>query len=158
MKRLILLAIFAACGSSNPVNVAGDYVVAGTYEANGCNINGWTQGNTFTGVQVTITQSGSQATAIVMGGAGFLIGALIGTNAFSGSVDGDVVHLAAIGTRPQTSGNCAYTYNAIIDATLTGNALEGTLTYTALTNNNPDCATIQGCQSIQNFSGSRPPM
>ena len=158
MKRLILLGILAGC-SSSPANVGGTYSVTGTNETNGCNIPGWTQGNTFTGVNVVITQSGSSATAIVMGGGGQLfLDALLNTNSFMGSVDGDSVKLKAIGTRPQTSGNCTYTYNAEIDATLAGDELAGKINYTTATNGNSDCAAIKNCDSFQNFNGTRPPM
>src|SRR6476661_8154629 len=96
MKRVIWLAFLVGC-SSSPANVAGDYSVAVTNEADGCQI-GWTVGMSNTGVQVTITQSGSSATAVVMGGGGFGLGLLLGTNSFSGTVDGDSMDLRAIGT------------------------------------------------------------
>jgi hypothetical protein len=139
------------------VNVAGDYSISGTNRANGCNIPGWTEGSTFTGVQVTITQSGTKATAMVMGVAGAGLDLLLGTHAFTGNVDGSAIHLEALGTKSNTSGNCTYTYNSDIDATLSGNALEGTLAYTAATNGNPDCVTIMTCASTQDFNGTRPP-
>jgi hypothetical protein len=157
MKSLILFAILGGCGSSSPVNVAGDYSISGTDRANGCNIGSWTEGNTFTGVQVTITQSGAKATATVGGAGGLGLGLLLGTNAFSGNVDGDHIHLEALGTRSNTSGNCTYTYNADIDAVLTGDALQGTIVYTAATNGNPDCSTLAGCMSTQDINGTRPP-
>jgi hypothetical protein len=158
MKRLILLGILACC-SSSPANVGGTYSISGTNETNGCMINGWTMGNTFTGVTVVITQSGSSATAIVMGGGGQLfLDLLLNTHSFLGSVDGDAVKLAATGTNPQTSGNCTYTYDAEIDATLSGDELSGKINYTTATNGNSDCATIKNCVSFQNFNGTRPPM
>lgn len=156
MKRLILLALCVGC-SSSPANVAGDYTVAGTDRTNGCNFQNWMEGNTFN-ADVTITQNGSSATATVNGAAGLALDLLLGTHTFTGSVDGNAIKLTATGTRANTSGNCTYTYNSEIDATLTGDTLTGKINYRAATNNNSDCATIQGCTSYQDFNGTRPPM
>ncbi|HTR51629.1 MAG TPA: hypothetical protein VMJ10_13030 [Kofleriaceae bacterium] len=161
MKRAIWVAlVLAGCGSSSPANVAGTYTVAGTDEANGCMIGtNWTQGNTFTGVTVTITQSpgSSTATAMVTGLGSLGLDALLGTSSFTGSVDGDSVDLKAIGTVAQHSGNCTYTVDGEIKATLSGDSLAGTIDYTTQTNSNTDCTTITGCLSTQDFNGSRPP-
>jgi hypothetical protein len=107
----------------------------------------------------SIAQNGTEATATVGGATGPFLDLVLGDHIFKGSVDGDFLHLTLIGVRAQTSGNCAYTYNAVLDATLVGNALEGTLDYKAQTNGNPDCASmsITGCVSEQALSGSRPP-
>jgi hypothetical protein len=157
MKRAIWLALVIGC-SSSPANVAGTYTVAGTDEANGCMIGGnWTQNATFTGVLVTITQNGADATAMVTGAGSLGLDALLGTSTFTGSVDGDVLDVTATGTVAQHSGNCTYTFNVTIRGTLSGNSLGGSIDYTAATNNDSDCSTIQGCTSTQNFNGSRPP-
>jgi hypothetical protein len=157
MKRWIWLVLVGGCGSSSPANVAGDYSISGTYRANGCNVPGWTEGSTFTGVQVTLTQSGSKATATVMGAGGLGLDLLLGTHAFSGNVDGNSMQLQAFGTRSTTSANCTYTYNADIDATLSGDALQGMIVYTAATNGDPSCSTLMSCSSTQDFNGTRPP-
>ena len=158
MKSLFLLALATAACSSSPANVAGDYSISGTSRTNGCMIQSWTEGNTFTGVQVTITQSGSTATATVMGGGGFVLAGLLGTNAFTGTVDGDTIDLKAVGTAAKQSGNCTFTFNGEIKATLSGDALAGRIDYRAATNGNSDCATLTGCDSYQDFNGTRPPM
>ena len=161
MKRAIWVAVVLAACSSSPANVAGTYTVAGTDEANGCMLGngGWMQGNTFTGVTVTITQTpgSSSATAMVTGLGSLGLDALLGTSSFTGSVDGDAVDLKAIGTVAQHSGNCTYTADGEIKATLSGDSLAGTIDYTTQTNNDTDCTGIQGCLSTQDFNGSRPP-
>ena len=159
MKRLacLVVVVAAACGSSSPANVAGDYSISGTNRTDGCGI-GWTVANTFTGVQVTITQQGSTASATVMGGGGFTLAVLLGTNSFTGSVDGNTLDLKATGTAAKQSGNCTYTYNSEIKASISGDALTGRIDYRAATNGNSDCAALTGCDSYQDINGTRPPM
>ncbi|HEV7559144.1 MAG TPA: hypothetical protein VGO00_26905 [Kofleriaceae bacterium] len=157
--RGLLFVVLAACGS-DPANVAGDYTVALTDGDNGCLLGGnFTKGNQVSGIDVTITQSGTSATALVGGLAGAALTATIGSNSLSGSVDGDQVTLTHEGTVPQTSQapGCVYTINAEIDATLTNDALAGQVRYTAADNGGSGCPTIHGCVSTQDFSGSRPP-
>jgi hypothetical protein len=106
---------------------------------------------------VTITQQGANATATVMGGGGLVLDAVLGGNAFSGKVDGDALDLTLAGTRSNTTGNCTFTYNGEIKATLMTDALTGRINYVAATNGNSDCASIQGCLTFQDFNGTRPP-
>jgi hypothetical protein len=153
MKSLALV-LLAACGSNG--NVAGSYTIALTDKDNGCNLANWTSGNQTTGVPVTITQSGSDVNATVTGVAAAVLDAFIGTAAFTGD---DSIDLKAIGTIPKQSGNCTWTYNGEITASLDGDALEGRIDYRAADNGNSDCMTmmIHGCDSYQAFNGTRPP-
>jgi hypothetical protein len=155
MKRLLLLLGVVACGG-DPVDVEGTYSIGLTNRENGCNFDNWTVGQQTTGVDVVITQNGEAAIAEVQGGAGLYLNFAFGSNTFSGSVDGSDVDLFLAGTRSQTMGNCTFTYDGRIAATLSGNALNGTLTYSSNGNDNTDCAAIV-CDSVQEFSGSRPP-
>ena len=159
MKRLLVAAALCAGCSSSPADVGGDYSISGTDRTNGCNLANFMEGQTFTGVQVTITQNGSTANAAVMGAGGIALAVLLGTSSFSGNVDGDAVDLKAIGTAQKQIGNCTYTYNGEIKASLAGDALSGRIDYRAATNGNSDCMTmnIQGCDSYQDFNGTRPP-
>jgi len=160
MKRLSFLTLgvlaVAACGGGDPVDVEGTYSVGLTKRENGCDFQNWTVGEQTSGVTVVITQNDVNAIAEVQGGAGALLDFAFGSNTFSGDVDGDKLHLFLAGTRPQTSGNCTYTYDGRIRATLVGDALNGSLTYSSNGNDNTDCAAIV-CDSVQDFSGSRPP-
>lgn len=156
MRTFLALALLAGCGS-DPAAVAGDYTVAVTLRDNGCNLQNWTVGMSYTGVQVTITQSGASATALVTGLSALSIDALLGSNAFTGSVDGDKIDLTNHGTASKNSGNCTYTYNGVITGTLTGDALAGRLTFTGAGNGNSDCTGITGCVSYEDFNGTRPP-
>jgi hypothetical protein len=145
----------AACTST--ANVAGNYTIAATNRDNSCGFPGWTVGAQATGIQVTITQSGSGATAIIMGGGGFILDGLIGTHTFAGHVSGDSMDLTATGTTTHNQGNCTYTVNGEIHATLSGDSLTGTIDYTGAGNGMTDCAGITGCVSFQDFNGTRPP-
>src|ERR1700761_6773710 len=146
MKRLALLtAIVAAACSSNPVDVTGDYSVQITNGSNGCNFANYTVGSTAMDIPVTITQNGTAATATVTGATGDYLNLVLGSDSFNGTVDGENLDLTLTGSRAQSSGSCAFTYNATINAALDQNSLMGTIDYTSDTNNSSDCAAVTGC-------------
>jgi len=153
----MLFVVVAACGSSTPSDVSGDYTVALTNADNPCMIANWTVGAQTSGVPVTITQSGDTATATVNGAGAVGLDLLLGNHAFSGNVDGDSVTLTSVGTVAEHMGNCTYTFTATIDGLLSGDALAGQVIYAVADNGNSDCAPIHSCNTVQNFSGSRPP-
>lgn len=154
---LLTAAALGGCGDPAPADVAGTYTINLTNGANGCNLANWTEGNTSTGIPVVITQTDASASAEVMGLAAVALDVALASHVFTGEVDGDDLHLAITGTRSATSGNCTYTYNALLDAALAGDVLTGTISYEAATNDNSDCAALEGCASVQNFNGTRPP-
>jgi hypothetical protein len=158
MKRLVLLVLVAGCGS-DPVNTAGNYTVGVTNRDNGCMLANWTVGAMSSNIGVTITQSGTTATATITGATAIVLDLVLGSHAFTGTVDGEMLDLTLLGTRPQTTGNCTYTLDGEIVATSTGELITGRINYKAATNNHPDCTTmnIQGCVTFQDFNGSRPP-
>jgi len=144
------------CGS-DPADVAGDYTISITNRDNGCMFANWAVGEQTTGVRVTITQDGETASASVEGTAGAFFDLWLGSHVYTGTVDGDDMTLELFGNRPQTAGNCAFTYNSRIVGSINGDALSGRVEYTAKTNNNPDCAALESCLSFQDFNGTRPP-
>lgn len=152
-------ALLAACGSDEPANVEGNYTVAVSNRDNGCNFANYTVGDTQSGIPVMITQEGANVTATVMGLTGAGLNLALGSNVFSGTVDGDMLDLDLFGTRPQMQGTCTYTYNAKILGDVTRDTLTGRVNYSAATTtpSNPDCASIQGCLTFQEFNGTRPP-
>lgn len=156
MKRLCLLLGLAACGSDT--NVAGDYTIALTNRTNGCMFGNWNEGDSTTGVDVVFTQSGSDVTATINNVGGLALKAVFGSagNVFKGD---DSIDLKVFGTNSQTKGNCTYTFNGEITADLSGDTLTGRIDYRAADNGNPDCTTqnIHGCDSYQDFNGTRPP-
>jgi hypothetical protein len=160
MRRFIIatIAIAAGCGGDNePADVAGNYTMAITNRENGCNLQNWNVGEMSTGIMVTVTQSGANATAIIEGGVGAYVELILGSRSFTGDVRGHQIDLTLVGTRSATMGNCTYTYNAILDGHLDGDTLEGEISYTPQTNDQSDCAAFEGCASVQGFNGTRPP-
>ena len=156
MKRLLAFAVLAAC-SSSPSNVAGNYTVAVTNRDNGCAFQNWTIGAQSTGIQVQITQQSENATALVMGGAGFVLGAVLGGNDFSGKIDGDSFDLTHTGTKTLSMNNCNYTVNGEITGTISGDNLTGRINYAAADDGSVACSSIHGCVSFQDYNGTRPP-
>ena len=151
-----LVVVLGACGGE-PADVSGEYSVALTYDANGCAIEGWTEGDSLSGIPVTIAQEGAEVSAEVGGLIAVFLDFGFGSNVYEGTVDGSSIDLDLFGTIPLQDGNCTYTINSSIDATLQGDSLVGEIRYTAATNDNPDCASVDGCVSVQRFNGNRPP-
>jgi uncharacterized transporter YbjL len=163
MRALLIFSTsLLACGSESfqeapPVNVAGTYSVAITNKSNGCNFDRWQEGSTTQNIELVMTQEGAKARGTVGGLVGGLLEAWLGTKTFDGDVTTNRVNLKAIGKNPQTVAGCTSTTTATLEGVLTGNALQGTITYTYSTNKSPDCGFRDTCATIQDFSGSRPP-
>jgi hypothetical protein len=158
MKRLLLLGLLAAGCGGDPVDAEGPWNVAGTFRENDCNIPNWNPGDTFNDVDLVVSQNGDAIIGDITGGGGDIyLGILLGgDDVFRGDIDGNDVDLTREGTRPETMGNCTYTYNARLEMTITGDAFSGRLTFVRATNGNSDCAALE-CSSYQDLSGNRPP-
>lgn len=153
----LAIAALAGCGGSDPANVAGDYSISVTSRTNGCDLTNWSEGATAQNIAVEITQNGGSASAEVMGAVGGLLDVWLGGRVFTGSVDGNRIELVLTGETEYSMGECDYTFDAIIDGELDGDALEGEIRYEAQTDGDPDCGDLTGCVSIQEFNGTRPP-
>jgi hypothetical protein len=149
--------LLVGCGGGDPADVAGNFTISLTNRDNGCNLANWTVGEQASNIPVVITQDGDNATADVQAGAGFLLDAALGSSVYTGDVDGDDLFLELFGTRAQQQGNCTFTFNSEIDASIDGDTLTGVINYRAATVGNPDCAALEGCVSFQEFNGTRPP-
>jgi len=114
-------------------------------------------GDTSSGAQVVVSQTGSQASAQVQGIAGTLFVFAMGSDTFTGTVSGKSLDMSISGTMAGSSGTCAFTRNARLQANLSGDVLTGSVTYTFLTNKTADCGTRDTCSDIQVFNGTRPP-
>ncbi|MBX3156971.1 MAG: hypothetical protein KF773_13435 [Deltaproteobacteria bacterium] len=152
---LWVLAVLPACGGD--ADVEGNYTIAITNRDNGCNFPNWTIGQKTNGIVVDLAQDGGDVTASVGGATGGFLDLAFGAHVYKGTISGDRLSLTLFGQRSQNMGNCAFTFNSIIDATASGDSLAGRIDYTAAGNGNPDCATIDGCVTFQEFAGSRPP-
>jgi len=156
MKRLGMALVLAACGGGSDADVAGTYAMQVTNGDNGCMFANWTVGAQGE-APVTITQEGPNVTATVMGVAAISLGIAVGSNVFTGTIDGDDLDLAIIGDNALSMGSCAYTINAELHATVNGDSMSGRLEYRAATNNSSECGALTGCLTVQQFAGSRPP-
>jgi hypothetical protein len=141
--------------TSDVADVAGNYTVAVTNGASSCSFD-WQEGQVSTGIELAITQDAANLHAALGGVTGALFTLLFGSPDFDGTVSGSQLELTNYGQRTSQQGNCSFTYNSVVDAKLTGDSIEGTLTYVSKTNGNPDCAAVE-CSASQRFAGSRPP-
>lgn len=159
VHRIAALFAFAACSSdaTSSGDVTGTYTVAVTNGDNGCNAPNWTVGNTATAIPFTVTQQGSQLQGVVGGVAGGYLDLVLGSSTFSGSSFGASIDMTLAGTRSATQSGCTYTVNGHLTATLTGDALQGTIDYYPATDGSGACQTVSACRSERRFSGSRPP-
>ena len=157
MKSCILLiGVLAAC-TSDPVDAEGTYTVSVTNRENGCNFDPWTAGANATNITAVINQEGENAGAEITGVTGAYLDLILGSHVFNGKVDGDALDLTILGTRSGTTGNCTFTLDARLRATLDGDVLTGRIDYSKHGNGNPDCAPINGCVTYQDMNGTRPP-
>ena len=149
------LTALAGCGS-DPANIAGDYTVSVANEENGCNVDTWDENGTATNIGVSIDQNGESASATVTGATGNFLDFVLGEHVFVGTVDRSSFELKMTGTRGFESGNCNWTYDAVLDGTIDGDAIEGEIRYEAQTDMASDCTGITGCTNVQSFTGTRP--
>jgi hypothetical protein len=152
----VLAAALGGCGGG-PADVAGSYSVAVTNGQNGCNFENWTEGETTANIPVVITQDDTKVTAEVQGIVGGLLGLWLGASVYTGDIDGDSLTLTLFGSNSTTLGNCTYTINSTMTADFDNDVLRGQIRYQSATNDNPDCAGIEGCVTVQDFNGNRPP-
>jgi hypothetical protein len=157
---LILAALWpCACGSDPPVYVGGDYTIAVTARENGCGFGNWTPGATASNIQLQILQSpGSPSlSGTIQGGTGFLVQVLLGTNAFTGRVSGNQIEALLVGTNMLSQGTCQYRIQVDLKGDLSGDVLTGTIDYSTSTDHSSACGALEGCHSVQDFNGTRPP-
>jgi hypothetical protein len=158
------IAAAVACGggsfqsSGPPSDVSGDYAATLTNGSNGCQFSNWTAGSTAENVHLTVQQTGSEATATVTGVAGLLFDVILGgTPQFQGTVTGDSFTLTAVGTNSAKDGQCSFTIKATLTGTLSGDAIQGQLSYAETTNDSSDCGFHATCSSVQSYAGVRAP-
>jgi hypothetical protein len=155
-----LLPLLGLCSCSSndefTADVAGVYSVGITNQESTCPFDNWVVGKETPGIGLSITQDGQTVHGALDGLIGVFFAAAFGSANFDGSIKGNSLTLNNYGTRAQMMGNCSFTYNATVQGTQTGDSIAGTITYSAATNNNPDCSAVE-CSASQKFSGSRPP-
>lgn len=155
---LSLASAVLAVGCGDPIDVSGDYSVSTTTGANMCEIDGWSEGDTGSGIPVTITQDGDQATILVEGAPGIFLNLVVGGNRFDGQVSGNRITAAIMGDIDHTQDGCTFHYAVDLDATLEGDVIQGTLIYDPIITDGTDCGALATCTgNRQSFNGTRPP-
>jgi hypothetical protein len=166
-KGMLLIMVWfgTACGN----DVAGTFDIQLTNMTNGCDVTPWTEGM-FDLSTLTLTQDGSTDTATLLahGDIENVLTSFLGTNVFTGGDMQDAnsqanlidLDLKAVGMLRKSSGNCTWTFDAEITASLSnggvyGRNIEGSLYYRASDDGNPDCAplAIHGCETFLSFFG-----
>jgi hypothetical protein len=155
----MLLASAEGCGGSSgtPVDVHGSYTLSVTNGPSTCPLANWMQGANTPGVPFTVTQNGQSISADVGGAGAVFLGLYCGNAHLEGAVAGSSLDLMLAGSRSLASGSCAFTIDAHLQATVSKDALSGSITYAPNTNSSADCAAIRTCSARMNLSGSRPP-
>jgi hypothetical protein len=154
---LSLPSVSGCGGDDDPADIAGEYTVNVTNGASTCPLQNWDEGGVATNIPLTITQHGATAEAELGGITAVYVDVILGEGVWEGSVEGSGFTLVREGTRPLSSGACAFTIRATASATLTGDAIQGTIRYVTNTNDSPDCVGVAGCSATQSFNGVRPP-
>ena len=157
--NLVLCAfLFAACGGDDPkADASGDYAISITSGANGCNFVNWDEGATNTGIPMVIAEEDTGVSASVGGISALFLDLLLGSHAFTGDISGSDLSLDIEGTVERSQDGCTHFVNSSLDATIDGDILIGTVIYTIPDNGTSECAALAGCESVQNFNGTRPP-
>lgn len=152
-------SLVAACGGDgeSSVEVPGDFTIAITSGANGCNFANWDEGATSTGIRMTLAEDEEAVTATVDGLPALFLDLLQGSHVFSGDIDGGDLLLDIAGTREHDLDGCRHLVNSTLEAQLSGDVLIGTVSYTLSETAEPDCPRVVDCASVQNFNGTRPP-
>jgi hypothetical protein len=81
-------------------------------QQNQCGILNGAMGDTSSGAQVVVSQTGSQASAQVQGIAGTLFVFAMGSDTFTDTVSGTSLDMSINGTMAGSSGTCAFTRSA----------------------------------------------
>ncbi len=146
--------VFLGCA---PADVSGDYVVTVTSGSNACGLDGWTESDSAE-VRMEIVQADADANATVTGLGGTVLNLWLGDNRFAGDVAGSSVQMTLIGTRSHSNGDCDFTINAELDATVDEQIIEGMIRYRPVTDGATSCGTLADCENTQTFVGTRPPV
>lgn len=154
---LTLVLAFALCACAPP-DVSGTYTGAITNRDNGCMLSNFNPGAMTTGINMNVNQSGSTVTVAVEGLAGLALAAFTGnTEPMRGSTTVNGFSVSKTGTIPMNVGGCTFNTFVQANATLSGNTLNGTVTYSYQTTNAEACDYRATCRTEQSFSFVRPP-
>ncbi len=148
----ILVLLCAGCGGDGgPVDATGEFMIALTSGANGCEFQDWQEGATSTGIPLSMLHEDTGVTASMGGAAVLFLDLLQGSHVFDGDVDGHTILLELAGTTEHPGDGCSHVVNSTLEAQLDGDVLVGSIVYTR----SPECPGLTGCESVQTFNGTR---
>ena len=132
----------------------GEYMVTSTNGDNGCMLEDWVEGAVTNDIPVTITQDGQSIELTVDGLAGVFYNFYLGSNRFTGTVDGITAELAYNGNKEITLEDpvCTFMLNASGGAVLLDDVLEGHLDLIAV---GATCEELMDCRMRVELSGVR---
>jgi hypothetical protein len=142
--------------SAPPADFAGRYSVSVTNTDNACGYDNWRIGESSQNLTFDVAQGAGEISGDLRGLAGFYF-ALLGIGTLKGTVTGANASMSAVGTNSIKKGGCAYFVKATASLTLTGNTVNGTMTYTNQTNGAAECGILATCSSQQSVAGNRSP-
>lgn len=158
-RTLALAFAISACGGSDdPVNFNGTYATTITNGGNGCEFAGWMVGNKTENVEVVMATDPTDAKSVVVTVQGFAGGFLeifVGSRIFISNTDGNEISGLLLG-RESTDAGCMQQSRIRINGKLTGDKLDGTLTYGFVVKNPAACGIKATCATQQTIVGSRP--
>src|SRR5689334_4272303 len=96
-----------------PADIAGNYTLALTNQANGCGYMNWAEGQQSNDIHLNITQTGAMATGTVDGLVATYLDFAVGSHVFTGTVTGNDFEMTLFGTRSETQMMCTYTRKVI---------------------------------------------
>jgi hypothetical protein len=159
----LTFAVVCACSAASTATVQ---VIAGTYHLslvdgmNGCGMKGINEGQVTPDIPLTVTQDPvtPQNVTVVLGGpVGTTLTSAVGTDEMTGTLGGSQVTLAPgplDGSMPMGAvGNCMYSTLASLSLNFVGDTVQGTMTYSLLTNNASNCGDLPSCQTVQAIAG-----
>jgi hypothetical protein len=138
------------------ISPAGEYSLALTNQENGCAFPDWTIGATLN-VDLKIDEDQLFLVAEPKGSLAMILMSWLGSHTFRGPNQGARLELVLMGNKFSSQQSCMYTFDVTLDATLTGDLLEGSQLYRARTNGATACGLLNGCTSRQSLRGTRKP-
>jgi hypothetical protein len=160
LALVVVGGLFFGCGDSDsgpPVDFTGLYTGTSTNGASNCP-GTWNMGGMADG-EANLVQSGSDVQFQMQGGTGIAFLLAFGSASFSGKANGKHVDAAIVGSPTTMTGSCSYTWKGSLAGDLSGDTLNGTLTYTPnITTAHADCDTMKvtGCSRVASFGYTRP--
>ena len=153
------MGLSLSCGSSDggsSVDFTGTFSGTSTNGASTCP-GSWNMGQMGEGA-VNLVQSGDDVQLQAQGGTAAIFAVVFGTAGFSGKASGSHLDAVVVGSIPNMTGDCSYTWKGAISANLTGDVLKGTLTYSPNITGGTECETqkVTGCTRLTDFSFTRP--